>query len=713
MKKRIIAFMLLIALAVGLLASCGYSYSEDDMSNYVATSYEDIAKALLKLEIKDGDYTTDPDTREKKLKDALLTAYSLLGEKKTEGTAGDGDAVYFYYFAVDQDGLPEGELTALANNPEALAANTFFASNMTGNALEVLLGLNIVKDKTFEKAFLEAWANANFTFSETKEVEVEDDDATTDDSDDATTGDGTQTTDATTDDSNDTTTDTTDKTTEIVLGNNYDRLTSSSNKVKDGNVIYVTYTKSWTEVDAEGVSKKHTETYTNMRLWVGSNSDEYTVALFNSFKDKGVGSVSDFSLPKGDVKGYYSFTNVKINWIVKDSTNDSTTLSAPIVFEYVPYPEASTTAKPVKTVGTSTIDNVSLKAKKLTYYVFPAYYTDSPAEADVTAVQIIEDILADGTSVDVFSEATLALKNGDITFETLIKGDSTATATGDKLSIADIFYYIQYPSYATKESSSETTTQVTTRYEGYLKSRLDKIEPIVGINEAVLADFKTYTKKTLKDNYDAEILSNVADAIFHVIDNLEMKKDSHGKVLLPEDAVEEMYEILYENAEATFYTGTATVDGKTVSNYSIYGNFKQYLIDTRTEEGATTKLTFDEACEKIRDDARKFVERAVKIYYVAAAYDLLLSDKDYKELTYDDGNYSYYVGSYGDIGFKLAYQFDDLFTELLYVDGEKAAIEAHKTALESDPDAKYDFEISYVDGKIKFDNVAYTIITED
>ena len=224
---------------------------------------------------------------------------------------------------------------------------------------------------------------------------------------------------------------------------------------------------------------------------------------------------------------------------------------------------------------------------------------------------------------------------------------------------------------------------------------------------------KTYTEKTLKDNYDAEIISNVADAIFHIIDKLEMKKDANGKTILPEKAVEEMYEILYENAEATFYTGTATVDGKTVSNYSIYGTFKQYLIDTRSEEGATTKLTFAEACEKIRDDARKFVERAVKIYYVATVYDLLISDKDYKELTYDDGNYSYYVGSYGDIGFKLAYQFDKLFTELLYVDGEKAAIEAYKTELETNPDAEYDFEIEYVDGKIKFDNVIYTIITED
>ena len=216
-----------------------------------------------------------------------------------------------------------------------------------------------------------------------------------------------------------------------------------------------------------------------------------------------------------------------------------------------------------------------------------------------------------------------------------------------------------------------------------------------------------------EDNYNAEIIANVADAIFHIIDKLEMNKDAKGNVLLPEKAVEEMYEILYENAEATFYTGTATVDGKTVSNYSIYGTFKQYLIDTRTEEGATTKLTFDEACDRVRDDARQFVERAVKIYYVANVYGLLISDKDYKELTYDDGNYNYYVGSYGDIGFKLAYQFNDLFTELLYVDGEKAAIEAYKTALESDPDAKYDFEIEYVDGKIKFDNVTYTIITED
>ena len=682
MKKRIIAFLLLIALAVGVLASCGYSYSDDDMGNYVKTTADDIKNAFAALEIKDGDYTTDPETRAKKLADALLTAYSILGEKKTDGTANDGDAVYFYYFAVDESELSDEQKAELATNPEKLAAKTFFASNMTGNALEVLLGLNFVDEDSFEKAFLDAWANANFEFLASKDA-VEDDPKTED----------------------------TDETAAAVVGNNYDRLTSSSNKVAEGDVIYVTYTKSWTESE-NGVTSQKKETYTNMRLWVGSD-DAYTTALFNSFKGKGVGTVADFSLPNGDVEGYYAFTGVKINWIVKSSTNDATTLSAPVVFEHTPYPEASTTAKPVKTVGVSTTDNVSLKGKKLTYYVFPAYYTDSPAEDDVTAREIIDEILADGTSTDVFSKSTLALKNGNITFETLIKGDSTATATGDKLSIADIFYYIKYPSYATKESSSETTTQITTRYEGYLESRLKKIEAIEGINEAVLADFKTYTEKTLKDSYDAEIKSNLADAIFHIIDNIEMKKDANGKVLLPEDAVEEMYEILYENAEATFYTGTATVDGKTVSNYSIYGTFKQYLIDTRTEQGATTKLTFAEACEKIRDDARAFVERAVKIYYVANIYGLLITDEEYKELTYDDGNYSYYVGSYGDIGFKLAYQFEDLFTELLYIDGEKAAIEAYKNELKDNPDAEYDFEIKYVDGKIKFDNIKYTIITED
>ena len=685
MKKRIIAFLLLIALAVGVLASCGYSYSEDDMGNYVKTSAEDIKKAFQNLQITDGDYTTDPEIRAKKLADALLSAYSILGEKKTDGTATDGDAVYYYYFAVDESGLTDEEKAKLVNDPEFLASKTFFASNMTGNALEILLGLNYVEDDSLEKAFLDAWANANFVFSASKDA-VKDDPATED-----------------------------DETAAAVVGNNYDRLTSSSNKVAEGDVIYVTYTKAWTE-KVNGVDVQKSETYTNMRLWVGEGN-EYNEALFNSFKGKGVGTVETFSLPGGpdNASGYYQFTNAKINWIVKSPANDATKLDAPIVFEYAPYPDSDSTvtAKPVKVDNKDTSKNqVELKTKILTYYVFPAYYTDSPAENDVTAREIIEKILKDSTGTDVFSKDTLALKNdANVTFETFIKGDSSATATADKISIADIFYYIQYPSYATKESSSETTTQVTARYEGYLNTRLKKIEAIEGIDEAVLADFKTYTEKTLKDSYDAEIKSNIRDAIFHIIDEIEMKKGSDNKVLLPEDAVKEMYEILYENAEATFYTGTTTVDGKTVSNYKAYGTFKQYLIDTRTPAGAD-KLTFAEACEKIMDDARAFVERAVKIYYVATVYKVLITDDEYKDRTYDDGNYNYYVGSYGDIGYKLAYQFNDLFTELLYVDGEKAAIEAHKKALETNPDAEYDFEIEYVDGMIKFDNVKYSIVAD-
>ena len=452
-----------------------------------------------------------------------------------------------------------------------------------------------------------------------------------------------------------------------------------------------------------------------MRLWAAKDSlnNPTNDPMFSKFVGKAVGSVDGFSLPEGDVADYYKYSDIKINWIVKSPANDVSKITAPIVFEYVPYPETETSAKPVEVVGNSTIDNQPMKGKKLTYYVFPAYYTDTPAEDEITARQIIEDILADSISTSMFDKATLELKNGDVTFETLIKGDSASEDKSMKNSLADIYYYMDYPSYATKETTDETTTQVITRFEGYLKSRLDKIAAIEGIDAKVRADFKTYSEDTLKNTYDETIIKNVTHAIFDIIEDLEMKKDANGKVILPEEAVEEMYEILYENAEATFYTGTTTQDGSTVSLYSVYGTFRNYLIETKTETGATTELTFEQACEKIRDEARAFVERSVKIHFAANAFGLLLTDDEYKEMTYDDGNYNYYVTSYGDIGFRLVYQFDKLFTELLYVDGEKQSLEDYEAELENNPDAEYDFEITYVDGKIKFDNVKYELATED
>ena len=113
MKKRIVALVLLLCMLVSVLAGCAYSYVDDDMSQYVATTKEELLEALKNLKIEDGDFTTNEETREKKVADALMSAIAALGESKTAGTASAGDKVYYRYFALLSSDLIDANLNLL------------------------------------------------------------------------------------------------------------------------------------------------------------------------------------------------------------------------------------------------------------------------------------------------------------------------------------------------------------------------------------------------------------------------------------------------------------------------------------------------------------------------------------------------------------------------------------------------------------------------
>ena len=144
MKKRIISLILVIVMASLTLISCGYSYAKDDMSQYASFETIDAFKAALKeLAIEDGDYTTDPETREKKVIDSIYSELASVaknaGEKKYEGTVGAHDLFYYnYYCTAEIDGK----------------TLTFFASSMKSDSpLNVQLGKAIsteLEDKIAE-----------------------------------------------------------------------------------------------------------------------------------------------------------------------------------------------------------------------------------------------------------------------------------------------------------------------------------------------------------------------------------------------------------------------------------------------------------------------------------------------------------------------------------------------------------------------------------
>ena len=108
--KRIISMILVAVMLILSLVSCGYSIANEDISLYATLSDEDKAKfekALKELKIEDGDFTTNPETRAKKVEDAISAA--LAGtvsetDKVTKGTPGTHDLVYYGYYCTAKFG---------------------------------------------------------------------------------------------------------------------------------------------------------------------------------------------------------------------------------------------------------------------------------------------------------------------------------------------------------------------------------------------------------------------------------------------------------------------------------------------------------------------------------------------------------------------------------------------------------------------------------
>ncbi|MBE6634592.1 MAG: hypothetical protein E7617_00135 [Ruminococcaceae bacterium] len=101
MKKRIISMILVLATVALTLVGCGYNYAKEDQSQYAAGEKAALDAFLAAIEIEDGDYTADPETRTAKVLDRIYE--TLLGkvdtkDTKTEGALTAHDALYYCYY---------------------------------------------------------------------------------------------------------------------------------------------------------------------------------------------------------------------------------------------------------------------------------------------------------------------------------------------------------------------------------------------------------------------------------------------------------------------------------------------------------------------------------------------------------------------------------------------------------------------------------------
>lgn len=134
MKRRIIGLLLVVVMLTLTLAGCGYSYAKDDMEQYAEFDKAAFLAALQSLEIADGEFTTDEETRAIKVLDS---AYEALAKKVdadakvSEGKPGEYDILYYVYYC-----------TGVKDD----VTYTFYASKMKeSGASKLQLGLSDLK----------------------------------------------------------------------------------------------------------------------------------------------------------------------------------------------------------------------------------------------------------------------------------------------------------------------------------------------------------------------------------------------------------------------------------------------------------------------------------------------------------------------------------------------------------------------------------------
>ncbi len=459
-------------------------------------------------------------------------------------------------------------------------------------------------------------------------------------------------------------------------GKNYHTITSGTTKAEAGDIASITYTLEYTP---EGGSKV-TKTYTSQIVELKADD-----AFLNKFIGQAVGDVTIADAIDGK-----TYTSVKLNWI-KDAGEEIT------------YKDKTYTVS--KKVASVNKDEYDLKDQELTYHIFPVYYKDTPTKAEADWKKVLVDVIGSELNAALIdclwdeSNKEASSVKGATTLRELVNGND------DLVSLAELVYNKSYAS--TDDAKKEEQTKID--------ERLDRIAAVVeanGLKTKITEDYEKHLYNTLAYDYNNEIKSKVAKAINDYIEKNVVVTD------LPEKLVDDVYYILMQNYKNDFYTGSDDDESYYKQND---GSFEKYLVGLKSTTDST--LTFKQAKEKVKDEAETFVTYLVKLQAVAEAYDCVISDKEYKEMKYDDADSTSNVGTYGDIGVRAAYQFEKLFDTFIELKGEAEAEKEYNrqmAAAEEDESKapRYSFAFGFsIDmdktvtetGVVPFANIVYQI----
>ena len=642
--KRILASVLVVVMLILSLASCGYSIAKEDFSKYTTFTAEDKAafeKALAALVIEDGEFTADEATRLNKLEDDLYANLAATVDKddmKYEGTPAAHDVIHYsYYITAEFDG----------------EVKIFNVSNMkTDSAAKVQLGKLDVTRK-------------NDADEEVKTLDGK----------------------------------LIDKLTGVDLKDKTYKSTTTG-AAKEGSVVYVTYTYSYSVTDDKGVTSDKTGTVTNARVEVlAAPADGAKAASLASYLcNKTVNTSLDAVKITEDGKGEVSYSGIKINWIAEGA-------------EFCQVVDV--TYEDEKKVNDINGKSYDLKDKELTYHVYPVGYLSVP---EYNALTIINELIAENMSLGMletiifeksYEDKTDAekaeilkgyeVKEGDKTYTLEQIADEIAKLQKtykDKLEAyekaekevdakeADRDSYKNAVDEAGDKATEEQKTKLSdaekaletakksletakTAYESATADRDAKVTVLLSapdMEKKITDGYRRATKEYLIDEYNSTIKMNLAKEIYYFIEKY-VKVNS-----LPEKAVKESYDQIIENYQYTFYNEQFDSTNK-ITNYAKYeGSFQKFLIAK-----ISSAKTYAEAEAAVKVQAESYVKPIVMLYAIAEAYGVLATEDEYKEyMENTDNNYSYNEYTYGANSVRYAYQFDKLMNHFLDSEEDEA-----------------------------------------
>ncbi len=682
MKKRIISLILVVVMSVLALASCAYSYIDDDMTDYATFDKAAFLAALAEFEIEDGDFTENAETRTQKVLDTIMASLAKKADttdKKTEGTIDTYDLIYYCYYVTIGEGADQ---------------QIFYTDKMKESAASsTQVGLSDYSTD-FAKKLAEAFAGFEFTADSA-----------------------------------------------------YKQVTTG--KIKDGDKVFITYTKTYDKVDAEGATATVTENAKLHREVINVTDNAFHAALVEYFNtESNNASVGKkISELKVDTATY---TNITVDWVEQGTEKTFTDKT---------YTTEKTEAPTYYTGNTAT--KKDLKDVELTYHVYAVSYVEV---ADITVDSILNNIY--GKDITLANLATI-LFGKDYSEHEHVEGeeDDTAhkllekykfTVEGEEISLED--FVTKLTAAQTKVNDTKTANEAAkTKYDKAvtaleeaktavatkqadldaakdkltqentdanqtavtnaekaleeankkLKSAEDDVEEtkkaylgaeatedtkaVVGTDkeyndavekrnelikelnatveggaDAIVTGYKNnVVYKDLENAYNSDIKTKVATYVYdQIIKNVKVTD-------YPKKAVKAAYKYLIDSYEYCFYENYK-LDGTSNSSaaqsyYSQYnGSFKNFLAQhVAYNEYDIKDATYEQAVEAVENAAKAHVAEAIAINLVAQTFDLALTKDEFKDLTDDNYTYEYYVDLYYEDSFEIVYQLDKLMNELV------------------------------------------------